>query len=180
MLGLWCHSVKISMPATPGYFAWGCFRYFRFWPLPSRSFFRSAPALLMPAGADLPEAPQYSGGIDGHKGRTAVPTKVLASSTIDRPTSALGCDRSGPAGIRRREFRRTKRLRAGRRPRPAVVIAGLAIGLSAAAEARSAARCWRAPARTPRSTGGWTAPGCPPPMSWYRPASGWTRRSAAR
>ncbi len=52
--------------------------------------------------------------------------------------------------------------------------------LSAAAAARSPATGWRARARTPRSTGGSTAPGCWPPARWCRPASGWTSRSAAR
>src|SRR5205823_3583632 len=52
--------------------------------------------------------------------------------------------------------------------------------LSAAAEARSAATGWRARARRPRSTGGWTAPGCSPLPRWCRPASGWPNRFAAR
>src|SRR6185295_10361094 len=63
---------------------------------------------------------------------------------------------------------------------PAALIVDVAVPLSGAAAARSAGSGWPAPARTPRSTGGSTAPGCSPLPRWYRPASGSTSRSATR
>ena len=62
---------------------------------------------------------------------------------------------------------------------PAALIVDV-VSLSGAAGARSAGSGWPAPARTPRSTGGSTAPGCSPLPRGCRPASGSTSRSAAR
>ncbi len=63
---------------------------------------------------------------------------------------------------------------------PAALISSVDFGFSEEAEARSAGTGWPATTRTPRSTGGSTAPGCWPLPRWCRPASGWTSRSAAR
>src|SRR5262249_44309888 len=63
---------------------------------------------------------------------------------------------------------------------PAALIVGVDVLLTGAAAARSAGFGWPVPARTPRSTGGSTAPGCSPLPRWCRPASGSTSRSAAR
>src|SRR5207248_2159100 len=63
---------------------------------------------------------------------------------------------------------------------PAVLISLSVAAISATAAARSLAPGWPAPARRPQSTDGSPAPGCSPLPRWYRPASGWPNRSAAR